>query len=57
MRDNAAAFPGGAVPDDPAQLAVLAVKVAGVFLPGGPGDRAPTRRTVAEAVVRAAEAG
>ncbi len=34
---HAAAFPGGEVPDDPAQLAVLAVRVAAVFLPGGPG--------------------
>jgi hypothetical protein len=33
--DNAALFPGGAVPDDPAQLAVLAVKAADVFLAGG----------------------
>ena len=32
---HAAAFPGGEVPDDPAQLAVLAVRVADVFLPGG----------------------
>ena len=44
VRDNAAAFPGGAVPDDPAQLAVLAVKVAGVFLPGGPAGAGRGRR-------------
>ena len=52
VRDHAAAFPGGAVPDDPAQLAVLAVRVADVFLPGGAamvgGDE-----VVAAAVVRA----
>ena len=57
VRDNAAAFPGGAVPDDPAQLAVLAVKVAGVFLPGGPAGQGADAATVAEAVVRAAGAG
>jgi uncharacterized protein len=57
VRDNAAAFPGGAVPDDPAQLAVLAVKVAGVFLPAGPGGQGADADTVAAAVVRAAAAG
>ena len=57
VRDNAAAFPGGAVPDDPAQLAVLAVKVAGVFLPAGPGGQGADAATVAAAVVRAAAAG
>ena len=36
IRDHASAFPGGAVPEDPGQLAVLAVRVAHVFLPGGP---------------------
>ena len=35
VRDNAGLFPGGAVPEDPAQLAVLAVKAAGVFVAGG----------------------
>ena len=41
---HAAAFPGGEVPDDPAQLAVLAVRVADVFLPGGPAASAARRR-------------
>jgi Fe-S-cluster containining protein len=57
VRDNAAAFPGAAVPDDPGQLAVLAVKVAGVFLPAGPAGQGADAATIAEAVVRAAEAG
>ena len=55
VRDNAAAFPGGAVPDDPAQLAVLAVKVADVFLPGGPAADGADAVTVAAAIVRASE--
>ena len=57
VRDNAAAFPGGAVPDDPALLAVLAVRVAGVFLPGGPAAEGSgaDAATVAAAVVRASE--
>ena len=57
---NAAAFPGGAVPDDPAQLAVLAVKVADVFLPGRRrrAGRRPDAVAVAAAIVRASgEAG
>ena len=54
-RDNAAAFPGGEVPGDPAQLAVLAVKVAGVFLPGGPGADGGDVVSVAAAIVRAGE--
>jgi uncharacterized protein len=53
VRDNAAAFPGGAVPEDPAQLAVLAVRVAGVFLPGGPAEAA----AIAAAVIRASRDG
>jgi Fe-S-cluster containining protein len=56
--DNAALFPGGAVPDGPAQLAVLAVKVADVFLAGGRGDArslcAGAGPEVARAVVEAA---
>jgi hypothetical protein len=54
---HAAAFPGGAVPDDPAQLAVLAVSVAEVFLPGGPAASGADDQTVVAAVVRAAESG
>jgi hypothetical protein len=51
MREHAVSFPGGAVPDDPAQLAVLAVRVADIFLPGvaTSGDD----EAVAAAVVRA----
>jgi hypothetical protein len=55
VRDNAAAFPGGRVPDDPGQLAVLAVKVAGVFLPGGAAAEGADTFTVAAAIVRASE--
>ena len=36
IRDKAASFPGGKVPGDPSQLAVLALKVYTVFLRGGP---------------------
>ena len=42
------------MPDDPAQLAVLAVKVAGVFLPGGPAAEARGDAAVAAAIVRVA---
>ena len=52
IREHAAAFPGGAVPDDPAQLAVLAVKVAGVFLPGGLAAEGEDEAAVAAAIVR-----
>lgn len=51
---HAAVFPGGAVPDDPAQLAVLAVRVADVFLPGGPATMAADDVAVAAAIVEAA---
>lgn len=59
VRDNADLFPGGAVPDDPAQVAVLAVKAAGVFVAGG-GDAGDPRRPasgpeIAGAVVQAVE--
>ncbi len=55
---HAAAFPGGAVPDDPPALAALAVRVADVFLPDGPASAGADDATVAAAVVRAAaEAG
>ena len=57
ISEHAAAFPGGAVPDDPAQLAVLAVKVAGVFLPGGPATEGKGDAAVAAAIVRAAADG
>jgi len=54
VRGHAAAFPGGAVPEHPAQLAVLAVKAAGVFLPGGPAAEGEDDAAVAAAIVRAA---
>jgi hypothetical protein len=54
---HAAAFPGAAVPDDPADLAVLAVRVADLFLPGGPAGSGADDATVAAAVVRAAGEG
>ena len=57
VRENAALFPGGAVPEDPAQLAVLAVKAAGIFAAGG-GEAGDPRRPafgseIAGAVVQA----
>jgi len=54
VREHAAAFPSAAVPDDPSQLAVLAVWVADVFLPGGPGAQGGDPAAVAAAVVDAA---
>jgi Fe-S-cluster containining protein len=55
VREHAAAFPGGAVPDDPAQLAVLAVQVADVFLPGGAAATADDA-AVAAAIIDASRA-
>ncbi len=59
LRERAACFPGGAVPDDPAQVAVLAVKVYGVFLDGGAGPGAaacaPSDLEIARRVVEANE--
>lgn len=51
IRAHAAAFPGGAVPDDPAQLAVLAVRVADVFLPGGAAGGGEEESSIAAAIV------
>lgn len=61
IRDNAGSFPGGRVPGDPSQLAVLALKAYGVFLTGeaatpdgtghGPGGRSD--RETAAAIVAA----
>jgi uncharacterized protein len=56
VREHAAAFPGGAVPDDPSQLAVLAVRVADVFLPGGVGQDGSDPKSIADAVVHASRA-
>ena len=59
VRERAEWFPGGAVPGDPAQVAVLALKVSGVFLErtGEPGKagRVPPDAEVAKAVVKANE--
>jgi hypothetical protein len=54
IREHAAAFPGGEVPQDPTQLAVLAVRVADVFLPSGPVAAGASEAAVADAIVRAA---
>lgn len=54
IREHSSAFPGGAVPDDPAQLAVLAVRVADVFLPHGAAGDGADERSVVAAVVEAA---
>jgi Fe-S-cluster containining protein len=48
---HAAAFPGGEVPDDPAQLAVLAVRVADAFLPDGPAASGAGEGEVAAVIV------
>ena len=59
VRERAECFPGGAVPGDPAQVAVLALKVSVVFLKHGgqPGEagRVPPDAEVAKAVVEANE--
>jgi uncharacterized protein len=54
---HAAAFPGGAAPHGPADLAVLAVRVADVFLPDGPACAGADEAAIAAAVVRAAGDG
>ncbi len=57
VRDNAAAFPAAAAPDDPVRLAVLAVRVADLFLPGGPAAEGSgaDAAAMAAAVARASE--
>jgi uncharacterized protein len=54
---HAAAFPGGAVPADSPDLAVLAVRVADVFLPDGLASSGADDATIAAAIVRAATEG
>ena len=60
VRDRAQCFPGGDVPHDPAQLAVLAIKVYEVFLerPDEDGRTAcrPSDRETAAAVMKASAA-
>jgi hypothetical protein len=58
--EHAECFPRGAVPSDPAQVAILAVKVYEVFLgrrvdSGTAAGRAAPDREIAEAVVRTSE--
>ena len=61
LREHADRFPSGTIPDDPARLAVLAVKVCEVFLEGegageGRGEAgAPPEGAVVEAVLAAIE--
>jgi Fe-S-cluster containining protein len=59
LREHAECFPGGAVPGDPAQVAVLAVKVYEVFLDYGDGSggagRASADRVTARAVMEVNE--
>ncbi len=58
IRDHAPCFPGGRVPDDPGQLAILAIKAYTVFFsndrgPGGAVGHAPTTADRAAAIVEA----
>ena len=60
LRERAECFPGGAVPDIPAQVAIVAVKVYEVFLegddPAAPGSKArcgASDAEIAQAVVEA----
>lgn len=56
VREHAAAFPSGAAPEDPAQLAVVAIRSAHVFL-SGEGATVIDVAAVASAIVRAASQG
>jgi hypothetical protein len=55
VRDHASSFPGGRVPDNPTELAVLAIKVYDVFLrpPGTAAEPGSARSAtdVANAIV------
>lgn len=48
IRRHPSAFPGGRVPDNPSQLAVLAIKVYAVFMGGDGGRREPADRPASE---------
>jgi hypothetical protein len=50
MHKNATSFPGGRVPDNPSQLAILALKVYSVFLNK---DRTATNSQIANAIIEA----
>ncbi len=56
IREHAECFPGGAIPRDPSQLAIVAIKVYGVFLEGegrpGSTEGAATDVEMATAIVR-----
>jgi len=59
LRERAECFPGGAVPDNPAQVAVLAIKVFDVFLKNddasGQTGRVSSDTDIAKAVMEASE--
>ena len=59
LRERAECFPGGAVPDNPAQVAVLAIKVFDVFLKNddasGQTGRVSSDTDIAKAVMEADE--
>jgi uncharacterized protein len=59
LRERAECFPGGAVPDNPAQVAVLAIKVFDVFLKNddasGQTGRVSSDTEIAKAVMEASE--
>ena len=59
LRERAECFPGGAVPENPSQIAILAIKVYSVFLknnhePGNIG-RVPSDMKIAKAIIEANE--
>lgn len=54
IRQHADAFPGGRVPTDASQLAILALKVYGVFLAEGEASVARSNTETASAVIAAA---
>ena len=54
VEKHADAFPGGRVPTNPSQLAVLAIKAYAVFLSGDGASKAPSSNSeVAQAVIAA----
>jgi hypothetical protein len=50
IQKNAASFPGGRVPDNPSQLAILALKVYSIFLDK---DKTATNPQIANAIIKA----
>jgi Fe-S-cluster containining protein len=51
IRDNAVLFPGGKIPQDPSQLAILAIKVSGVFSEAMESGKNLSPAEIAEAIV------